>query len=93
MSSSFFVFCCLAFFLLFLSHLPSQVAGGSDPDVIASSNSTKHRHRWIGPVGHRLITVSVNGSADFKSVQAAVDSVPDNNRKNVTIRISAGYYM
>lgn len=50
-------------------------------------------HRWVGPVGHRVITVDVNGGGHFRSVQAAVDAVPDNNRMNVQIQISPGYYM
>lgn len=59
-----------------------------------STNLTKHHHKWVGPIGHRLISVNVNGSgADFRSVQAAVDSVPVNNTENVVIQISAGYYM
>lgn len=58
-----------------------------------AANSTKHHHMWIGPVGHRVITVDVNGSGEFKSVQAAVDSVPERNRMNVLIQISAGCYM
>uniref|UniRef100_A0A5B7C4S3 Pectinesterase n=1 Tax=Davidia involucrata TaxID=16924 RepID=A0A5B7C4S3_DAVIN len=58
-----------------------------------TSNCTKHRHKWVGPSGHRLITVDVHGSGDFSSVQAAVDSVPENNRKNVVVQISAGYYI
>lgn len=58
-----------------------------------AANSTKHHHEWIGPVGHRVITVDVNGSGEFKSVQAAVDSVPERNRMNVLIQISAGCYM
>ncbi|KAE8671751.1 putative pectinesterase 68 [Hibiscus syriacus] len=44
-------------------------------------------------MGHRLITVDINGLGHFRSVQAAVDDVPENNRKNVLIRISAGYYI
>lgn len=59
-----------------------------------STNLTKHHHKWVGPIGHRLISVNVNGSgADFRSVQAAVDSVPVNNTENVVIQISAGYYI
>lgn len=58
-----------------------------------AANSTKHHPKWIGPVGHRVITVDVNGSGEFKSVQAAVDSVPERNRMNVLIQISAGCYM
>ncbi|KAK6157982.1 hypothetical protein DH2020_005296 [Rehmannia glutinosa] len=56
-----------------------------------TSNSSEHgHHKWVGPVGHRLITVDVNGLGDFRSVQDAVDSVPDNNRMNVLILIRAG---
>lgn len=58
-----------------------------------AANSTKHHPKWIGPVGHRVITVDVNGSGEFKSVQAAVDSVPERNRMNVLIQISAGCYI
>ncbi|XP_054791570.1 probable pectinesterase 68, partial [Prosopis cineraria] len=47
----------------------------------------------VGPTGNRVITVDVNGGGNFRSVQAAVDAVPDNNRVNVTIQISAGYYI
>ncbi|KAM7272979.1 hypothetical protein ACFE04_027643 [Oxalis oulophora] len=58
------------------------------------TNSNKHHHhKWIGPVGHREITVDVNGAGEFSSVQAAVDSVPEFNTKQVLILISAGYYI
>lgn len=59
----------------------------------ASTNSTKHHHKWVGPIGHRVITVNVDGSGDFQAVQAAVDSVPTKNTENVVIQISAGNYM
>lgn len=61
----------------------------------ASDNSTsgKHHHKWVGPSGHRVITVDVNGLADYPTVQAAVDAVPQNNMKNVLILIAAGCYM
>ncbi|KAL3497487.1 hypothetical protein ACH5RR_040219 [Cinchona calisaya] len=68
---------------------PSTTTNSSSP----SSNSSNHHRRWIGPSGHRLIIVDLEGFGDFKSVQAAVDSVPENNRKTVLIRISPGYYM
>ncbi|KAJ7952502.1 Pectinesterase [Quillaja saponaria] len=59
----------------------------------STTNSTKHHHTWVGPVGNRMITVDVHGSAEFQSVQAAVDSIPANNRVNVLIQIGAGYYI
>ncbi|KAI3823778.1 hypothetical protein L1987_05219 [Smallanthus sonchifolius] len=60
----------------------------------ASSNSTsKPRHKWVGPIGHRNITVDINGYGDYTTVQAAVDSVSTNNRKNILIHILAGVYV
>ncbi|KAL5551171.1 hypothetical protein UlMin_001347 [Ulmus minor] len=87
LSSSFFLF-------LFCSLLLSNaVVFCSSLGDTGSTNSTKHHHKWIGPIGHRTITVDVNGSGEFESVQAAVDSVQANNRVNVTILIRPGYYI
>ena len=38
------------------------------------------------------IVVAADGSGDFKTVQQAVDSVPDNNNKRVVIHIKPGVY-
>lgn len=95
--ASFIITCLLLFYFYiatsFLSLAVFQVTGSVTAATASPTNSTRHRHKWIGPVGHRVITVDVNGSGEFKSVQAAVDSVPENNRMNVAIQISAGYYM
>ncbi|KAG5561143.1 hypothetical protein RHGRI_004231 [Rhododendron griersonianum] len=84
----------------FLSLLDASLkASGASPhyrkfiNLESNSNTTNHGHKWVGPSGHRLITVDVNGFGDFRSVQAAVDSVTPGNQKNVVIQISAGYYM
>lgn len=61
--------------------------------IAATSNSSKHHHKWVGPSGHLLITVDANGLGNFRTVQAAVNSIPINNTKNVLIHINAGYYM
>ncbi|KAK9049652.1 hypothetical protein SSX86_031379 [Deinandra increscens subsp. villosa] len=62
--------------------------------ICASSSSTlKPRHKWVGPIGKRNITVDVDGNGDYTTVQAAVDSVSTNNRKNILIHISAGVYL
>ncbi|CAL0331149.1 unnamed protein product [Lupinus luteus] len=61
--------------------------------VSSSSSNSSTKHNWIGPIGHRVISVDVNGSGHFRSVQAAVNAVPENNRMNVLIQISAGYYI
>lgn len=57
--------------------------------TVTCTNSSK----WFEPIGDRVITVDVNGGGHFRSVQAAVNAVPENNRMNVLIQISAGYYM
>lgn len=84
---------------LFLLHAPFLVTSSiyryrfNSVNATVSNNSTKQHHKWVGPVGHRVITVDVNGSGEFRSVQTAVDSVKENNTQNVLILISAGYYM
>ena len=40
----------------------------------------------------KKIVVAADGSGDFKTVQQAVDSVPDNNHQPIVIRIKAGIY-
>lgn len=58
------------------------------------SNSVKNRPRkWVGPSGTRHISVNVHGFGDYQSVQAAVDSIPQNNNMNIIIDICPGYYM
>lgn len=86
---------CFSFFHLYIvtSFLSLALFQVTISATAQAANSTKHHHKWIGPVGHRVITVDVNGSGEFKSVQAAVDSVPERNRMNVLIQISAGCYM
>src|SRR3954465_14782732 len=38
------------------------------------------------------ITVALDGSGDYKTVQAALDAVPSNNQKPVIINIKKGTY-
>ncbi|XP_043718038.1 probable pectinesterase 68 [Telopea speciosissima] len=61
--------------------------------ILQVTSSTHQHHKWIGPIGHRLIIVDARGTGDFLSVQAAVESVPENNSENVLIQIKAGYYI
>ncbi|CAM8883321.1 unnamed protein product [Rhodiola kirilowii] len=56
-----------------------------------SAESSLH-HKWVGPSGFLYIAVALHGRGDYTSVQAAIDSVPENNNKNVLIQISAGCY-
>lgn len=74
---------------LFLCYAPLKYSA----TIIPSTNSTKRHHKWVGPSGHLFITVDARGTGDFLSVQAAVDAVPDNNTKNVLIKINAGFYV
>ncbi|PPD77615.1 hypothetical protein GOBAR_DD25466 [Gossypium barbadense] len=94
-SSSCFSSFLLLFYVCFclcLATPPLVVATGNGSSC-NNTNTTRHHHKWIGPIGHRLITVDVNGSGQFRSVQDAVDAVPENNRKNVMILISPGHYI
>ncbi|CAL9113264.1 unnamed protein product [Musa acuminata var. zebrina] len=40
----------------------------------------------------RTIVVNLKGGGDFKSIQQAIDSVPDNNNKWTKIHVAAGVY-
>ena len=42
--------------------------------------------------GSQKVTVAADGSGDFKTVQQALDGVPDNNTKPVVIQIKPGIY-
>ncbi|XP_077245065.1 putative pectinesterase 68 isoform X2 [Tasmannia lanceolata] len=77
------------FSLLLHRQVQSLPTDGYDFNV----TTTKHNPNWVGPTGHRLITVDARGTGDFLSVQAAVEDVAENNSKNVTILINAGYYL
>ncbi|KAL1177211.1 hypothetical protein V6Z11_A03G015200 [Gossypium hirsutum] len=94
-SSSSFNSFLLLFYVCFCLCLvrPPLVVATANGSSCNNTNTTRHHHKWIGPIGHRLITVDVNGSGQFRSVQDAVDAVPENNRKNVMILISPGQYI
>ncbi|OMO59669.1 Pectinesterase, catalytic [Corchorus capsularis] len=96
-----FLFFYLCFFFVFTYFIcpapPLSLAAESsfvgNATANCTTNSTRHGHHWIGPIGHRRITVDLNGLGHFRSVQDAVDAVPENNRKNILIQISPGYYI
>ncbi|MBA0729663.1 hypothetical protein Golax_023126 [Gossypium laxum] len=94
-SSSCFSSFLLLFYVCFCLCLatPPLVVATANGSSCNNTNTTRHHHKWIGPIGHLLITVDVNGSGQFRSVQDAVDAVPENNRKNVMILISPGHYI
>lgn len=63
-----------------------SVHGLSAQTVIDSPLLTKK----IGT--NRTIKVDINGKGDFKSVQAAIDSVPKGNNKWIIIHVRKGVY-
>ncbi|XP_031501860.1 probable pectinesterase 68 [Nymphaea colorata] len=77
------------FLLTFLLVLQTQQAVWG----FSSNLTSRKKQPWGGPVGHRFITVDCNGYGDFRTVQAAVDSVSENNNKKVLIQIAACYYV
>ncbi|KAJ0048256.1 hypothetical protein Pint_15870 [Pistacia integerrima] len=88
----------LSSLLFFYAYISSSffsllVTSSVTATVSSITNSTTHHHKWVGPVGHRVITVDVQGFGQFQSVQDAVDSVPEHNTMSVLIQISAGYYI
>src|ERR1044072_7316347 len=83
----------LVIIFTYMFHAATTVTCSPYRDITINPLSLRKKHTWVGPVGRRVITVDVNGGGDFQSVQDAVNAVPDNNRMNVFIQISAGYYM
>ncbi|XWS38574.1 hypothetical protein CRYUN_Cryun19dG0143100 [Craigia yunnanensis] len=63
----FFNFCFLFVFASFFCPAPPlSVATSSVVNSTAcTTNSTRHHHKWIGPIGHRRITVDIIGSGHF----------------------------
>ena len=53
--------------------------------------STTPSLAWAAPVS-RTITVDCHGRGDVRTVQSAVDSVPDGNRDWIKIHVMAGSY-
>lgn len=59
---------------------------------------TIHKNVIDGPIlaqkigGNRTIVVDINGNGDFKTVQAAIDSVPEGNSNWINIELSKGIF-
>jgi pectinesterase len=58
--------------------------------VAAATATVTPRAAWAWPGSY--VTVAADGSADFTSVQAAVDAVPSGNPATFTIKIKPGRY-
>ncbi|XP_059630450.1 probable pectinesterase 67 [Cornus florida] len=79
---------CIAFALVFAASVSvlNVVHGFSAKPVIDSPLLT----RKIGT--NRTIMVDINGKGNFKSVQAAIDSVPEGNSNWIIIHVRKGIY-
>lgn len=42
--------------------------------------------------GQKIIRVAMDGSGDFRSVQAALDAIPSNSKEKVTVLVGPGTY-
>ncbi|CAN0842263.1 Probable pectinesterase 68, partial [Linum grandiflorum] len=92
----FFLFLTIPCFLLFdnaVSFTTSSSTVIAAPAPAPVTNRRGGGHHWVAPVGHRVITVDINGSGQYRSVQAAIDSVPENNDENVLIQLAPGVYI
>ena len=47
----------------------------------------------LSTFAHADVTVAADGSGDVRTVQAAIDKVPANNKRRFVIRIKAGTYV
>lgn len=69
----------------------SQIKSSSqtlEADATAAGNASLHRQ----VAGAPTYVVDQGGGGHFRSVQAAVNAVPDNNRVWIVIQIKAGLY-
>jgi pectinesterase len=60
---------------------------------IAGKTSWRFTTKGLPPAaGSERLVVSADGDADFNTVQGAIDSIPDNSRKHVTVLVKKGMY-
>lgn len=70
-----------------------QVFSGTPEFKGISASAWKFSTKKAAPkAGQALLVVSTDGSGDFNTVQGAIDFVPENNQKPVTIFIKNGTY-
>ena len=68
------------------------VADGSFNGIAGNQGWTFATKRTPPPADSARLVVSSDGTGDFNTVQGAIDFVPDNNSKRVTIFIKSGTY-
>lgn len=79
---------------LFLGAIHFTHAQSTNP--IARSNPMPNPGQWPAPSYAAFpkpdLTVAADGSGDFKTIQAALDSIPSNNTERIVIYIKDGLY-
>lgn len=79
-------------FLVLLQECKASTAAGRGQEDIVTSNR-KLLQSVAGLPPPTKIVVDSNGYGSFRSVQAAVDSIPVGNPQKVVIQINAGNYL
>ena len=75
-----------------------EIAHGLNPNDPKDANQDRDHDRYtnieeyINNLARREIVVAADGTGNFKSVQAAIDSIPDGNRQRIVIAIKEGVY-
>ena len=72
---------------------PPTIAPASMPANDVALAATKRSDEGPSPRGTKSITVALDGSGDFKTVQEAIDAAPTSNSDRTTIRIKPGTYV
>ncbi|OIV95940.1 hypothetical protein TanjilG_27044 [Lupinus angustifolius] len=83
--ASMFIFAMILIFMI-LCCMPYSALGTNAQTVIDSPLLTQR----LGI--NRTIKVDINGKGDFKSVQAAIDSIPEGNSNWVIVHVRKGIY-
>ena len=81
----------LNFLVLLQECKASTVAGRGEDDIVISNRKLLQSVAGLPPP--TKIVVDLNGYGSFRSVQAAVDSIPVGNPQKVVIQINPGNYL
>lgn len=68
--------------------VPAKVRAGAGPRTTAAAGSAEE----APPAAEEVLTVAKDGSAQYKTVQSAIDAVPPNNSSRITVSIAPGTY-
>lgn len=85
------MFAAVVVILNFLVLLQECEAGRGQDDIVISNRKLLQSVAGLPPP--TKIVVDLNGYGSFRSVQAAVDSIPVGNPQKVVIQINPGNYL